>query len=73
MDPNEMMSSWWRRHSSCLEQISSNNPSSWFSSEDKAEASFTGGTAVLDMMSRLELWGFSCFVCLFVLSCEYEL
>ena len=39
-------------------QISSNNPSSWFSSEDKAEASFTqsDGTAVLDMMSCLELF-----------------
>lgn len=37
-------------------QISSNNPSSWFSSENKAEVSFTqsNGTAVLDMMSCLE-------------------
>lgn len=47
-------------------QISSNNPSSWFSSEGKAEVSFTqsDGTAVLDKMSCLELLFFVC---------EYEL
>lgn len=52
-------------HSSVSVQIFSNNPSSWFSSEDKAEASFTqrDGTAVLDIMSYLEI--------LFSLVCEY--
>lgn len=47
-------------------QISSNNPSSWLSSEDKVDASFTqsDGTAVLNMMSCLEFFPFVC---------EYEL
>lgn len=48
-------------------QIVSNNPSSWFSSEDKAEASFTrsDGTAVLYIMSYLEFF--------FSFVCEYKL
>lgn len=57
-------------------QISSNNPSSWFSSEDKAEASFTqsDGTAVLDMMSCLELLlllFFSFFLLSVNMNCKY--
>lgn len=52
-------------------QIPSNNPSSWFSSEDKAEASFTqsDGTAVLDMMSCLELFFF--FLLSVNINCKY--
>lgn len=77
-----MMSSLRRRHSGRLElggsvRIASNNPSSWFSSEDKAEALFTrrDGTAVLDMTSCLELWGFSRFLfvslfCLVNMDCK---
>lgn len=51
-------------------QISSNNPSSWFSSENKAEVSLTqsDGTAVLNMMSCLELF---CFLLSVNMNCKY--
>lgn len=51
-------------------QIVSNNPSSWFSSEDKAEASFTqsDGTAVLDIMSYLEIF----FLLSVNINCKYS-
>lgn len=61
-----------KRDFSVSVQIFSNNPSSWFSSDDKAEASFTqsDGTAVLDIMSYLK---FVVFVCFSFVVCEYKL